>query len=345
MIKRCQTVLAVFVPLLLVGGSSLGALRVVESVPVTDFDVPSTGSVQSVTFSTAAPVSGVGFSALWTAVNADVENGTAPWSSDLSVMVASPGGAMIDWELIGGEISIADYPLQDATEAFVPAGGAGEYTWTFDSVSGPWVAGLRGVAFHALESVPDVVGVIESTTVGGPMWDRPFSIVGISSQGPVSYDAIEFTVPVSGLYTLESVHPDGSDHWASFYEGGFDPTQPLANQLDYGLGNGFAINDSPRGTSLVEALLFTGRTYTMVTSQWASFRPATDYTLTVTGPAAISVTGDCPADLDGDGAVGAADLAELLAAWGQGGPADFDGSGGVDAADLAVLLAAWGACE
>lgn len=49
------------------------------------------------------------------------------------------------------------------------------------------------------------------------------------------------------------------------------------------------------------------------------------------------------ADLDGDGAVGAADLAILLSAWGPClfCPADVDGSGSVDAADLAALLAGW----
>ncbi len=52
----------------------------------------------------------------------------------------------------------------------------------------------------------------------------------------------------------------------------------------------------------------------------------------------------CPADLDGDGSVGAGDLAALLASWGQGGTGDLDSSGETDAADLAALLAAWGAC-
>ncbi len=54
----------------------------------------------------------------------------------------------------------------------------------------------------------------------------------------------------------------------------------------------------------------------------------------------------CPADLDGDGAVGPADLAQLLGAWGPnpGHPADLNGDGVVDAADLAQLLGAWGPC-
>jgi hypothetical protein len=54
-----------------------------------------------------------------------------------------------------------------------------------------------------------------------------------------------------------------------------------------------------------------------------------------------------PADLDGDGSVGAGDLAILLGAWGtcppKGGcPADLDGDGSVGAGDLTALLAAWG---
>lgn len=51
-----------------------------------------------------------------------------------------------------------------------------------------------------------------------------------------------------------------------------------------------------------------------------------------------------PADLDGDGSVGAADLSILLAAWGATGsnPADLDGDGSVGASDLSILLVSWG---
>ncbi len=54
----------------------------------------------------------------------------------------------------------------------------------------------------------------------------------------------------------------------------------------------------------------------------------------------------CPADLDGDGAVGASDLAILLGNWGPnpGHPADFNGDDIVSAADLAELLGDWGPC-
>jgi len=66
---------------------------------------------------------------------------------------------------------------------------------------------------------------------------------------------------------------------------------------------------------------------------------------------------ECVADLDGDGAVGASDLAQLLGAWGPcaepctpGDPsttcaADLDGNCEVGAFDLATLLGAWGPCS
>jgi hypothetical protein len=61
--------------------------------------------------------------------------------------------------------------------------------------------------------------------------------------------------------------------------------------------------------------------------------------------ATVTVATPCPADLDGDGEVGATDLAALLSGWGvSGSPADIDGSGTVDSVDLAALLNAWGAC-
>lgn len=50
-----------------------------------------------------------------------------------------------------------------------------------------------------------------------------------------------------------------------------------------------------------------------------------------------------PGDVDGDGVVGAADLAAVLAAWGTAeAAADLDGNGVVDGSDLAVVLGHWG---
>jgi Ca2+-binding EF-hand superfamily protein len=54
----------------------------------------------------------------------------------------------------------------------------------------------------------------------------------------------------------------------------------------------------------------------------------------------------CPSDLDGNGSVDSADLAQVLSSWGTCGgcAADLDGSGSVDSADLAQVLSSWGAC-
>lgn len=60
--------------------------------------------------------------------------------------------------------------------------------------------------------------------------------------------------------------------------------------------------------------------------------------------ARITTVAPCPADLNGDGTVGAPDLALLLGSWGGDGPADLDASGAVGAPDLALLLGSWGAC-
>lgn len=53
----------------------------------------------------------------------------------------------------------------------------------------------------------------------------------------------------------------------------------------------------------------------------------------------------CPADLDADGSVDAADMGILLARWGERrNAADLDGDGTVNAPDLGILLVGWGRC-
>ena len=62
------------------------------------------------------------------------------------------------------------------------------------------------------------------------------------------------------------------------------------------------------------------------------------------------VCGDCPIDMDGDGDIGASDLAVLLGSWGPYAPGDgaecldVNDNGVIDAADLATLLGNWGPC-
>ena len=81
------------------------------------------------------------------------------------------------------------------------------------------------------------------------------------------------------------------------------------------------------------------------TENWLYNWTAADaFGFSVAAPGGCDIAGPCPADLNGDGNVNAADLSELLGAWGTAG-GDVDGSGSTDAADLAVLLGAWGACN
>lgn len=82
---------------------------------------------------------------------------------------------------------------------------------------------------------------------------------------------------------------------------------------------------------------------TMVNATLGLFKsgPAADPSFAVMGPGAAP----CPADLDGDGQVGASDLAILLGSWAGSGAADLDGNGSVGSGDLAILLGSWGACS
>ena len=69
--------------------------------------------------------------------------------------------------------------------------------------------------------------------------------------------------------------------------------------------------------------------------------------VSLSDPATLTVLDPCPADLDGDGAVGVPDLIILLGAWGfcaDDCPADFDADGLVRVPDLITLLGEWGTC-
>ena len=78
--------------------------------------------------------------------------------------------------------------------------------------------------------------------------------------------------------------------------------------------------------------------------------PANDDFATSSGSMRMSGGGSspppCPADLNHDGVVNGADLADLLGVWGpcssSSCPADLNHDLVVDGADLAVLLGAWG---
>lgn len=111
------------------------------------------------------------------------------------------------------------------------------------------------------------------------------------------------------------------------------------------LATGGASSSTINGYNLATG--YTERTYRV----YPADAPAAT-AIVIAPPSATDANGDLvpdecqlpPADLNGDGAVNAADLAILLNSWGActGCAADLDGNGTVGAADLAVLLNAWG---
>jgi CxxC motif-containing protein (DUF1111 family) len=65
------------------------------------------------------------------------------------------------------------------------------------------------------------------------------------------------------------------------------------------------------------------------------------------GDGVLDACQGCPADLDGDGVVGIADLIQVIVGWGpcsEECPADVNQSGVVDVADLLAVINAWGRC-
>ena len=98
-------------------------------------------------------------------------------------------------------------------------------------------------------------------------------------------------------------------------------------------------NDDATGCGLQSRVTFTptcGSTYYISIGAFGA-------TSTGAGTFTIVQNGSCgsPADLNGDGVVGSADLTILLAAWGTSGPGDLNGDGVVGSADLTILLSAW----
>lgn len=67
-------------------------------------------------------------------------------------------------------------------------------------------------------------------------------------------------------------------------------------------------------------------------------------TSTTTGSTSLQVSGSRvlgTGDINGDGSVNGADLAELLTGWGLPGPTDLNASGSTDGADIVLLLVNW----
>ncbi len=136
-----------------------------------------------------------------------------------------------------------------------------------------------------------------------------------------------------------AVTPDGRVWFTDFGSGG-NPSSGLGwyDGSEYGLFPGPNPSGSPQWGGLPHAQIAALQVRELADGYelWMSCLSR--------GLAVLTVRYPTPGDLDGDGSVGASDLAILLGAWGSctsSCPADLDGNGAVGAGDLAILLGAW----
>lgn len=130
------------------------------------------------------------------------------------------------------------------------------------------------------------------TNVGGPTFERPFTIgdgtsgsCSLSSSGSAAqYHTQDIEVGAAGSYRIES--DQDYDGYLHVYEDSFIPADPCVNLI--------ALNDDAGAGSLIESVTLSDAvTYTVVTSGFGN-SDAGNFTNTITGPGAISLIGAPP---------------------------------------------------
>ncbi|MEY3144157.1 MAG: hypothetical protein RLY21_2650 [Planctomycetota bacterium] len=153
----------------------------------------------------------------------------------------------------------------------------------------------------------------------------------------------EYTAKTDGLVTLSLCDAEGG--WALITSGDYGDLDTRIAVFDSCDGTLVACNDDACGVRSRVAFAPTcGATYRIAigsrdNAEGIYSQGVGAFTLTETG----ACGGGCSADLNGDGSVGAQDLAALLGAW-DGPAGDINGDGTTNAQDLGALLAAWGPC-
>jgi hypothetical protein len=189
------------------------------------------------------------------------------------------------------------------------------------------------LAWHAGVIAADLVnsGVIELGGTGVP------PVMQLMLDG-------EFTQLLPGVLAIDIAGELDSTHDALIVTG---PAH-LGGTLEVRLLDGYVPAIDSKVTSVIEAQLITGQFDSVIPP--ATLLPGVFQHLAISETAVHIIYSDeplPPADLDGDGVIGSADLAELLSQWGVCTPpagacsADFNADGVIDSADLAQLLSAW----
>ncbi|MEY3023059.1 MAG: hypothetical protein RIS86_2257 [Planctomycetota bacterium] len=193
-----------------------------------------------------------------------------------------------------------------------------------------------GLAYRA-QQVPGKLAEIRDSVMVRNLNSNAYTganTVGVFGAGNDNIDAgsDEASMPIAGIVRGEPVTPFGSLVMLPVIS--LDPraVNAAATSVSAAPSDGFFVPANYRGAF-------------SPTENWLCNWTAADaFGFSVPAPGGCEIAGPCPADLNGDGNVNAADLSELLGAWGTAG-GDVDGNGSTDAADLAVLLGAWGVCN
>ncbi len=171
-------------------------------------------------------------------------------------------------------------------------------------------------------SVTDIVDFGSDADFDGLGIDPEGGFVGLNREpGPNHVDLLNVSYP-SGAATLIIRIP-------------FGPTFNYVDDVVVMNGEIITLDQSTRRINHHDRVTGVVTTFVEYPATWQIYA----------GLAVVSVPDVCVGDLDGDGSVGAPDLAILLGDWGTSGPADLDGNGSVTASDLALLLGAWGPCS
>ncbi|MEE2681318.1 MAG: hypothetical protein VX641_02990 [Planctomycetota bacterium] len=168
--------------------------------------------------------------------------------------------------------------------------------------------------------------------------DHPFSTVGATSGGqpltescwsdgeqqPSNDVWFRWRAPSNGSVVVSTCGAADFDTWLVVQEAVCDGPILACNDQN---------PECPGNTSQLEFEAVAGIDYLIRVGGWQEG---------VIGEGTLSITqASSLGDIDSNGVVNGADLALLLASWGQPGSGDLNGSGTTDGADLALLLANW----